>query len=595
MFIAAVIGRKPIRGMAKRRLMRRMAEAAAGCEPLVQWQDVSRRLLVCVLDDDTERASVGSRVHLSEGGDLVAFTGWPWPRGGCFSTPWAEDLAHRLRGIDPTVASQGMFGIFRLLAASADGRATFTADAWHVGGWYRADPSPGLTVLSTDVAVAAALATDQPQPPRDAGGVSWLVSLGFLGATATPFTGVHRVPHGVVLRVRDGVVHQEAFEARPWLIPDGSNDLSELIDAAIAEMLGNVASLDATTLGARWASMTGGKDSRLMQALLREHGTLDRYEFFTRGQPEDRDVRAARKVAAHLGVAHRLDPKDQVHLDDDALLAAFQQHLRRMRGLVAPWDLRGGLPVDRLLVTGLWGEPMRSYYAGDLELSSAEDVARILLGPARIDPGKLLIDDVRDAHRTELRAWIEGEIDAGVRAEDVPDAFYMPYRLRRWIGAFEEDIEVVRAHPLQTLAGVRAAFAGGRGFRRRDGLHFEILARLAPDLLGLPLAGVRWDPANFASHPELQHLMDVEPVTEIQAIEVENWQDVRYPFVRQRLRESVWSDRSHPIFEVVDRSALGRLLDKEFPTSRAVRMRLYGVLGAAMWLGLEDQKVGREG
>ena len=192
----------------------------------------------------------------------------------------------------------------------------------------------------------------------------------------------------------------------------------------------------------------------------------------------------------------------------------------------------------------------------------------------------------RAQYAEALRHELIDELESGgCTNEDLLDAFYLAPRMRRWFGAGEELGEAFRIYPLCSLAGVRAAFALGPIRRRAETLHFEIMRSACDELVRLPFANATWPAGATAGLEDADADRYRQPAQEAMPGAPVQWQTSRLTDNKDVLTAYLLDEPTNPVFEIVDRNAVEKLLTAPELPPNAEPQSLYGVLTAAIWLG----------
>ncbi|MGH3239664.1 MAG: asparagine synthase-related protein, partial [Spirillospora sp.] len=291
---------------------------------------------------------------------------------------------------DATAELGGVFSAFR---AGEDGVAAATAIA-RVCPVYHAE-TRGVRIAGSRALlvhlVARALETGLADPSVDIAveALHPIVRHGFLTNDDTPFRGVTALPAATVLEAvpgeptvirrlpmpRTNPVPREAAERAKAVRP-----LAESLMAA-AEPLGRHG--DAVTL-----SLSGGRDSRLMAAALVGAGV--RFGATTHGFADEPDVILGRRVAAALGIEHRVsltEPKPDRDVDMDVVAVQHPfgraHHVVRMcEGMNSAYERVNGYRRYSLVpqTSGSGGETFRGGFLYDQDDISADGLrARVRL------------------------------------------------------------------------------------------------------------------------------------------------------------------------------------------------------------------------
>ena len=358
-------------------------------------------------------------------------------------------------------------------------------------GLARVDPVylaevPGAVVLSDRASWAAAVTGRlRDFDPALAGA---FLSLGYPLGGVTPFRGVRALHGGRIVRVAGGRFrvrddHDRTGHQEHGPGPDGvAGTLTEAV----------------RPLGEAELSLTGGKDSRLVAAALVAAGVPFRAR--THGFASHPDVIVAGMIAGRLGLEHTvtepaapggLGPAEVLGriratvLVSDGMLSAFE-NVGRPDQPPASGPVQAGGHGGELLRGGYaqpaWGR--RWSAAAAVELFRRMTTRRVgLLRPAA------------------ARSYLAGLTPSAARLARGPlrglDDFYLANRAGRWSAAARQAylIRAPLAQPLFADPVVRAARAVPLRDRLGDRLHRDVLARLCPGLLDIPLAGKPWQGA----------------------------------------------------------------------------------------------------
>jgi hypothetical protein len=306
-----------------------------------------------------------------------------------------------------------------------------------------------------------------------------LLNLGFPLGDVTPYRGVLALGGDREVTAADGklTIRPSAGYQRPVTVPDA------LIEA-VSPLAGSVVEAD----------LTGGMDSRLIVAAL----TAAKVPFRARthGEPDHPDVITAAAVAARLGVEHVItSPVQPAEVTTADLLARVRAAALVGDGMLSAFE-NTGRPDPRFTpgvihVGGHGGELLRGGYAsyaryGAGPLATARGAAQF----RRLTAGRLYLLRPAAAARylAELVPWSAAFARGPRRALD---DFYLVNRAGRWSAAAREGYRL-REHLYQPFFAdlvVHAARAVPLGDRLSPGFYQNVLSRLAPALLDIPLAG----------------------------------------------------------------------------------------------------------
>jgi hypothetical protein len=406
--------------------------------------------------------------------------------------------------------------------------------------------------------------------------------LGYLAGGRTGYANTVVLPAGAYVDIDPAWGSRVRTDGTPQWVADtagASND--ELCALVHDDLARSVVSTSLLPTSERLADITGGKDSRLVLALMIEAGVTERFTFRTIGPPSSADAVVSADISSRFSLKHQLFTFGR--MEQSAFERRVRAHVFQTSGMFNTWNLKGGLGLQRVPgISGGSGEILRSFFGAFPSVSSPQELHTVFA--RRCDRLKLLKPDVRAVYAGALRRELADEVESGgCTTEDLLDAFYMRARMRRWFGAGEEFGEAFRIYPLYSLVGVRAAFALGPIRRRAEILHFEIMRSACDELARLPFANATWPAGALADLPDAD-VYRREAQKAIPGAPVE-WQASRLTDNREVLRSYLLDEPANPVFEIVDRGAVEELLTRPDDPPNADLQSLYGVLTAAVWLG----------
>jgi hypothetical protein len=543
---------------------------------------------VAFLGWQAEAGFGGLRAHWHAGpGGLDAFSGWPLvkPSAGPQGGTRAEQIAGLVarRGLD---AREALNGAYTVASLRAHGPGLVFADPFGTGRLY-AGESDGVHAAGTrSSAVAAAVGCDR----RDREALGWLPYFALVVGSGTGYDGVRLLPAEVSLELDGAGVARERSEPDPFANLEPAHDREALLDAVEADMLDNVRAAAAVPCERRTIRLSGGKDSRVLLALVVRAGVQEAFEFVTLGPEESPDVRVARELARRCGIELTREDADEAALTAEELEERVRAHAFQTDGLLSPWTLKGATAAeDVLTVSGNFGEVMRANYVNDRRVDSPDELRRFFRDGMRFDDARLMRQAARERYQAAAQRWVEGHLERGVACTDVVDVFFTRERLRGFWGVAEEVNGLSpQAAPLQSVAALHAAFRLGQEERRADGLRFELVRRTAEHLLRVPLADVPWSEgalSRLADGHRYRHAPVTLPAGTSNRVP---WQAGSFDAFRPLFRRRLLEDRESPVNELLDPERLDHALSPGTRLSFYALDGLYGALGAAVWLAGDE-------
>lgn len=544
-------------------------------------------------------------------GELFAFSGHPLPRDRYWDDgeSWAVQFARRVAGRDLADAREDFYGTFTAVRAGRDGAATVVADPLGVGLLYLASGAD-VTVISNRASVAArAAAGVGGRPARSVEAMGWLPFFGYLMGGDTGHEGVDMVPAGAEVSIDPtGRVEVHRPDRPLWQHPDPDADHDDLVEEAAEDLVNHVRIAAQIPVPLRRLMLSGGKDSRLVLAMMVAAGIADDFEYRTNGYRHTPDCVIAARLAASIGV--ELDRRPPAHAEVPAPEYArrVRNHVFLTSGMLSAWSLRAaGRWARRLTFGGMFGELLRSHYAKHHHVDTVADLEAFFADEIGFDAAGLLRPEAAAHYRARVWDWVEDQLARGVAPADVPDVFYLRQRMRTWFGVSQElqEIGAPLVNPLQSLRAVRVAFALGAHRRKIDHLHFELVRRLHPPFATIPFAGDTWHEDNWrhltgrvgsrvaaggGSHVSAAGFAAMEPLEREPGSPPPppRWQWANYPRY-QPLFEDVVADADNPLFDVIDRDAAAEVVRRQRPLDAQGRVNLFSLLGAALWLSGDEE------
>jgi hypothetical protein len=593
------------------------------------WTNPSGSVAFAGWQDTLDDCGIGSRWHHTPD-RVTAFTGWMWPRGRPWpgDRPWAAQLAEHLSTHPLEQGTDGFLGVFTALSLGRDGRGAVASDPLGIGLMYMAE-GPELTVLSSRANLAARLLTAKStaSPPRDTLGTCWLAYSPYPIGTRTSFEGVEVAPAGAAAEIDPAYgIRLRRTAVPPWRGRPPSDEREALVGELRADIATSIRAALNLRVGRHLANLTGGKDSRLVLAVLLDEGLADEFEFRTWGSADLPDVLIARQIAATFGLRHEVRRTDEDLRESRAARAAalrdagYGEVPRRemvfrvtagswfgMRNVSEPGSAsppRG----ERVLLSGLFGETLRTNFPQTGWLKSMPQLEAFPREGLGFGSAGILRPEAKAYYDEEARRAVLDEFTEGDGPQDAVDAFYIRHRLRRWSGTGLEIDQRNRVFPLYSHAGLRAAFGIGAQDRHAEWIHFEIMHRACEPLARLPFDKGGWDKrlhsgssspdpqaeaAPAPSGPARPSVQSVPPSDSRQR----TGRGPRTRTVRRDRRQKAEStdleimrrylldDRSNPVFDIVDPDATAAVLDRFTELRDSTKLQLFGALTAAMWLG----------
>ena len=387
----------------------------------------------------------------------------------------------------------GEYVVARLHAC---GTVTAFSDANGLHQFFHRTDRDGM--IASRAAFLALLAEDWTPAPESG---LWLSAIGYRVGCASGWRNVRQLSGGLVLERASKRMIAPSRRLPPFSGPRGFDTAGteSLLERGLEEARA------ATLLGAGDGfidlPITGGKDSRAVLALCLAAGLRDRIHLFTRGPDGHPDVEVGRLIAQRLGVPHRREGPPGIRArtdwDADLLRTSLARLAYQTDGAMGGWDLIAGTATGTgTTMTGHMGEVLKAY-AKAQDGDGALDPVTMIRSQGPFDPLDLLRPEARAAMIDEVAGQMAVARSQGATEADLPDLFYLRNRVPNWLGGIRS-IKSFEQQPIMPLGvpGLQAlAFRLTARERQQERLHFEIVRRLAPELLDLPFAHQSWDAA----------------------------------------------------------------------------------------------------
>jgi hypothetical protein len=366
---------------------------------------------------------------------LTAFAGRMWPRGRMWQKGkgWAHHLAEYWH-THPTVAEQQVLGgIYAAVSITRNGVGKIVSDPLSIAIVYRAE-SDDLVVYSTSARLAARVAATPNEPQRDPRGIAWLPFLGWMIGDRTGYVSTEVLPLGAYVEIAPAFGSRVRFcNPTPWASdsPPCEADLVELVHEDLSASVRSATQIPAQH---RIANITGGKDSRLVLALMLQEGVAEEFEFNTSGYEHSPDAIVAHQIVERFGLRHSAPVPRAI--PEEEFRRRLATHVFQTSGMFNAWEFKGSLRASpALTVTGCVGEVLRTHYHGYPSLSTVDELRTQFYGRSALRSSAIVRPDVRAELLDDLDRELVGRIDAGGSApQDHVDSFYLRHRNRRWFG-----------------------------------------------------------------------------------------------------------------------------------------------------------------
>lgn len=289
----------------------------------------------------------------------------------------------------------------------------------------------------------------------------------------------------------------------PLAITRGEHDAPIDWDRLAGHLLDNLSWLDDFASLEKRAAITGGKDSRLVLAALHASGRASSIDSFYISAPEGHaDAEVAAQLAAHLALPfERVEAQATARSLDEVL----PRHVRFTEGMLNAWDLKFVETSGRCVgIHGLLGEVYRQQAPHPCH--SGQSAARHFYADNE-NLGQIVNTRIHDAQQRAVAQWFDALHTQGMPWEWAPDLFYLHQRIPRWVGQakLHDALWGIHFNPLFHQEIANTYYRLPEEDRAQERIHYELMARLSPELTARPFSQSTWHPAMVArsSRPEI--------------------------------------------------------------------------------------------
>ncbi len=476
--------------------LRRMVEIYPRLDPTTLWNHATPYGNIFLASMHVSSLVAAPRRYVSiKNGQVVFYTGLPINQKNTFSAFDAEALSKNWDQV--TESLEGQYFIVR--ATDDPPSLELQTDILGYEQVYYYNQGD-LWLISNSVLLIEQIIGPQEIDPL---GVSLFLSAGWVGADRTLRSNIKVIPHGQHWTWRNSYTDfkQESYypptrlSYQPRKSPTNksikklSRELTESL-RSICEHFDNVK-----------CSLTGGRDSRLIAALMISAGL--NAEYYTFGDPSGSDVIIAKKIAETYKLPYKIDTiiaSDVIREWDDAYWQSIRQtdgmrSIYLITGILKDSDLKND--QKNVILWGAGGEIARCFYGRPnffLHKQNTESIQNLLFKKRAKNFDSLLRQPSIKLVKDYISSYIEHCLEDGFSHIDIPDVFGMYQGDSRRIGNNSRGLSSVRDvfSPFCTRAFVEMTFATPALKRYTESLHYKLMRVLAPELHRLPFDKKPW-------------------------------------------------------------------------------------------------------
>lgn len=310
--------------------------------------------------------------------------------------------------------------------------------------------------------------------------------------------------------------------------------------------------------------LTGGKDSRMIAAAMK-YLNID-FVAHTNGYESTPDVIVAKKVAEILNVKHRFNEpqvdSNQLNVD---LFRRTVNTIKNSEGLLYSYENVGnnytGFKANKMKFGGQGGEALRGGYARKHQFTEKSQVERFMLHAFM--KYKDFFNKQEVEHYTKFIKDFIFIKSSHLQANDILNYFFLKYRTGRWSSG-SRPLYTSLSHsysPLFENQLVKKAQIFKTKYGADDNLLYNILQRVAPELIDIPFADDRWNFETTGPYHryELEKWIARQPVQTRSRLGGFNWRKNVLNTSKNQFEEVILGYESSPLYEIVNKSKIEKL------------------------------------
>lgn len=434
-------------------------------------------------------------------------------------------------------------------------------------------------------------------------GMSMFLAMNWVGSDHTLRTGIKKIPGGQRWTWHKGdhrpkehdyypasnLVNQPARKLDQDTVKQLANDLMQPLNSLVKDF-------DTIT-----CSLTGGRDSRLITALMVNASVSAHY--YTYGNPSGGDAEIAAQICQKLNLPYEILGTDAADIKSGWDTAARQIAMRG-DGMYPLQLITGTVAFSKreidhlnIRIWGVGGEIARGHYSTPrlfLNKPSVADMQHYMATRLTSNYGDLIREEGVSQAQKYIHQFVSKYADYGFAPLDIPDAFYTYERVGRRAGnnirtsmPFHDSFS-----PYCTRPFVEAAFAVSALQRCTEPLHYSLTRLLSPELHRMPFLNKPWPIQSAALYllgelgkiklnnlqRRLQRLTGIEKrgniikshlATDTMFNRAE-WLEAK----REEIRDVCLSHEDSPIWDIADRLLFERITSVKYdPAERSRHMK----------------------
>ncbi|MRG85080.1 asparagine synthase-related protein [Salinibacillus xinjiangensis] len=317
------------------------------------------------------------------------------------------------------------------------------------------------------------------------------------------------------------------------------------------------------------AAITGGKDSRLIVAALK-YINAD-FKTYTFGYDENPDVIVGKKISDLLQLEHSVTTpatkENQSGFVVQDILSRTTNILSFTDGMLTAYEnvsSRYTFDADKVILGGHGGEHLRGGYNRVVREHNRKGLETLIFRKLNLF-NELINKENQDTYEEQLNQWLQKR--SHYSPVDLMTRYFIEYRTGRWSAAARTGFNY-NYHLYQPFFDSnlnKSLLKIPSEFLINDEVIYNILLRLAPELVDVPFNSDRWkfEKDGPLAGQEKQWERRTPITAKQQSKGSFNWRRTTLSDMKQAMMEEIFSNASSDIFNIVNRNEVEALFNNQ--------------------------------